>query len=227
MFPCGSLRCSQRTVSLLSYPDPVLLVGAGPSTRDDFDTARALTHAIVAVDGGFDAVTSWGETPDAVLGDMDSIRAAVPDSVTSVPIEEQNSTDLEKALREVDAPLYIGIGFLDGRLDHTLAAMHALVSATDRAVILMGAEDVVFAAPTEWRAEVPPGTRISFYPVRRVPAVGSKGLRWPIDGLLMEGGRQIGVSNEVASSRIAAWFAEPGIVTILPRECLGHVADSL
>lgn len=214
-------------MSVLSYSEPVLLVGAGPLTRDDFDTARASTNAIVAVDGGFDAVMSWGVTPDAVLGDMDSIRAAVPDSVTSVSIEEQDSTDLEKALREVDAPLYVGIGFLDGRLDHTLAAMHALVGATDRAVVLMGAEDVVFAAPTEWRAEVPPGTRISFYPVRRVPAVGSKGLRWPIDGLLMEGGRQIGVSNEVASSSIAAWFAELGVVTILPRACLGVVVESL
>jgi len=90
-------------------------------------------------------------TPDAIIGDMDSIRSDIDESVTTVSIAEQNSTDLEKALRSIDAPLLLGIGFLGGRLDHTLAAMHALVAAADRKVILIGAEDVVFAAPLAWR----------------------------------------------------------------------------
>lgn len=213
-------------MSALCFDEPVLLVGAGPATRADFDQAARFTDAVIAVDGGFDALSSWDETPAAVLGDMDSISAPVPDAVTRLPLDEQDSTDLEKALQTVDAPLCLGIGFLGGRLDHTLAAMHALV-ASDTPTVLIGAEDVVFAAPLEWGAEVPEGTRVSFYPVCRVPALGSKGLRWPIDGLLMEGGRQIGVSNEAASTRIAAWFAEPGVVTILPRACLGAVVESL
>ena len=214
-------------MSDLVYSEPVLLVGAGPATREDFDTARGVTGGVIAVDGGFDALAAWGAVPDAVLGDMDSIRATVPQNVPTIELPEQESTDLEKALRVVDAPLCVGIGFLDGRLDHTLAAMHALVGATNRFAILLGGEDVVFAAPMEWRAEVPVGTRISFYPVRRVPAVGSKGLRWPIDGLLMEGGQQIGVSNETVSSSIAAWFSERGVVTIMPRACLPEVMRSL
>ncbi|MEE9359798.1 MAG: hypothetical protein V3U85_04870, partial [Hyphomicrobium sp.] len=118
--------------------------------------------------------------------------------------------------------------FLDGRLDHTLAAMHALVAAPAGArVILIGAEDVVFASPAEWRAELEPGVRISFYPVRRVPAVGSKGLRWPIDSLLLEGGSRIGVSNETVSTNVGAWFAERGAVTILPRRWLDQAIASL
>jgi thiamine pyrophosphokinase len=213
-------------MSTLSFDKPVLLVGAGPLTREDFEDATRFCGAVVAVDGGYDPLTAWGEVPAAVIGDMDSTTAAVPETVTRVVVDEQDSTDLEKALRAVDAPLCLGIGFLDGRLDHTLAAMHALV-VSETPTILIGTEDIVFAAPPEWRAEVPVGTRVSFYPVRRVPALGSKGLRWPIDGLLMEGARQIGVSNEAASSGIAAWFAERGAVTILPRSCLGAAIDSL
>ena len=213
-------------MSDLVYSEPTLLVGAGPTTFEDFQTCQPLTGPIVAVDGGFDALNSWDIQPDAVVGDMDSIRANVPSAIPLIEMMEQDSTDLEKALRLVAAPLCVGIGFLDGRLDHTLAAMHALVASENHAVILVGAEDLVFAAPTEWRAELPIGTRISFYPVRRVPALGSKGLRWPIDDLLMEGGRQIGVSNETTSSRIAAWFAERGVVTILPRACLPEVMRS-
>ena len=210
----------------LVYSEPVLLVGAGPATQEDFDAARAVTDAIVAVDGGFDALAAWGAMPDAVLGDMDSIRATIPQTIPRLEIPEQDSTDLEKALRVIDAPLCVGIGFLDGRLDHTLAAMHALIGAENRVAVLLGAEDVVFAAPMDWRAEVPVGTRISFYPVRRVPAVGSEGLRWPIDGLRMEGGRQIGVSNETVSGNVAARFSERGVVTILPRDCLPAVIQS-
>lgn len=213
-------------MSDLSFDTPVLLVGAGPLNREDFDLAAQFCGAVVAVDGGYDRLSAWGEVPAAVIGDMDSIAAPVPETVTRVALDEQDSTDLEKALRAVNAPLCLGIGFLGGRLDHTLAAMHALV-AREAPAILIGAEDVVFAAPPEWRAEVPVGTRVSFYPVRRVPALGSKGLRWPIDGLLMEGARQIGVSNEASSSGVAAWFAERGAVTILPRACLGAAIHSL
>ena len=213
-------------MSDLGFREPVLLVGAGPATRQDYEAAISFASHVIAVDGGYDALQTWGVVPKAVLGDMDSIQSEVPQAVSTFPMAEQDSTDLEKALRLVEAPLYIGIGFTGGRLDHTLAAMHALIAA-DRPAVLLGGEDVVFAAPTEWRATLPPGTRISFCPVRRVPAVGSKGLRWPIDGLLMEGGRQIGVSNTTVSSDIAAWFAERGVVTILPRACLGAVIASL
>jgi len=203
-----------------------LLVGAGPATRQDFEDASRFARNVIAVDGGFNSLALWGVQPQAVLGDMDSTRSDIPDGVTVLPIAEQDTTDLEKALRAVTAPLIIGIGFTGGRLDHTLAAMHALVAA-DTPVILIGDKDAVFAAPTEWRAELEERTRISFFPMRRVSAVGSKGLRWPVDGLLMEGGRMIGVSNEVASSRVAVWFGEPGAVTILPRSCLPAIVASL
>lgn len=214
-------------MSTFSLPDAVLLVGAGPATIQDLELAREHTGPIFAVDGGYDHLCAWGVTPDAVLGDMDSICGDVPEDIPTLPIEEQDSTDIEKALRTVSAPLLIGIGFLGGRLDHTLAAMHGLVAVPSARAILIGREDVVFASPLDWRAEVAVGTRISFYPVRRVPAIGSKGLRWPIDDLLFEGGGQIGVSNEASSSRVAAWFAEHGAVTILPRTALGAVIDSL
>ena len=158
---------------------------------------------------------------------MDSIRGPIGESVKALPIEEQDSTDLEKALRVIDAPLYLGIGFLGGRLDHTLAAMHALVSAPERAAILLGSDDVVFASPLLWRAQLPVGTRISFFPIGSALATGSRGLRWPIKGLAMEGGSQIGVSNETSEPDIEACFAGHGGVTILPRECFPQAVASL
>lgn len=214
-------------MTALRYGVPTLLVGAGPTHHADFTLAQSATGAVVAVDGGYDSLREWGVTPDAIIGDMDSIRSDIDESVTTVSIAEQNSTDLEKALRSIDAPLFLGIGFLGGRIDHTLAAMHALVAAADQKVVLIGAEDVVFAAPLAWRAVLPTSTRISFYPLRKVAARRSSGLRWPIEGLVMEGGVQIGVSNETALEAVEAEFAERGVVTILPRACLPNVISSL
>lgn len=214
-------------MTALQAAGPVLLVGGARIDEADYREARGFAEIVVAVDSGADALAKWGEVPDAVIGDMDSIRTEPPETSEVIQLDEQDSTDLEKALREVSAPLYIGVGFLAGRLDHTLAAMHALVKYADKPVVLIGSEDVVFAAPTEWRATLAVGERISFYPARRVEAVGSKGLRWPIDGLLMEGGHQIGTSNETVSASVAAWFAESGAVTILPRRWLAAVLDSL
>lgn len=211
----------------LDCREPVLLVGGAHSKQADFEAARDFASAVVAVDSGADRLADWGVAPDLVIGDMDSITVTPPETAQIVPIPEQDSTDLEKALREIAAPLYIGIGFIGGRVDHTLAAMHALVRHAERRAVLIGPEDVIFAAPTEWRAEIAEGERISFYPVRRVEAVGSKGLRWPLDGLLLEGGGQIGTSNETVARAIAAWFAEPGAVTILPRRWLGAAVESL
>lgn len=210
----------------LRYGEPILLVGAGPATLKDFNFAHSVAKPVIAVDGGYDSLRAWGVTPDAVVGDMDSVRSDIMGDVTSVPIAEQNSTDLEKALRVIDAPLSLGIGFLEGRLDHTLAAMHALVAAVEQTVILIGPDDIVFAAPTDWRAALPIATRISFYPVRKVAALRSTGLRWPIDGLVMEGGQQIGVSNETSLTAVEVRFADRGAVTILPRSCLPQVIAS-
>ena len=214
-------------MTALHFAAPVLLVGAGPARSDDFAALCGLAGHVVAVDGGYDTLCGWGASPDAVLGDMDSIRAEVARGVTSLPITEQDSTDLEKALRVIQSPLLLGLGFLGGRLDHTLAAMHALIAYPKQCAVLVGAEDVVFAAPPVWQAALPVGTRVSFYPVQNVRALGSSGLRWPIEGLSLAGGRQIGVSNETAAERVEARFEGAGAVTIVPRACLDAVIDSL
>jgi thiamine pyrophosphokinase len=47
-------------------------------------------------------------------------------------LPEQDTTDFEKCLYSVAAPLLLGVGFLGGRADHHLAAMNVLVRYADR-----------------------------------------------------------------------------------------------
>ena len=86
-------------------------------------------QTVVAADSGADWLMAVGRTPDALIGDLDSVssqtRVAIPaDHVHH--IAEQDSTDFDKAIRAVAAPMIVGIGFLGGQVDHLLAAMPVL-----------------------------------------------------------------------------------------------------
>ena len=176
------------------------------------------------MDGGLDRLA--GRPCAAVIGDMDSLASPVPDGTARIEVSGQDDTDLEKALARVEAPLILGTGFLGGRLDHTLAALHALV-ADPRPILLLGEEDVALGLGETWRATLVPGDRLSVFPLRDVRAVGSKGLRWELDGLRLRAGERIGTSNEVASAEVAIWMRGRGAVLVLPRPRLDAAMASL
>lgn len=103
-----------------------ILIGAGdfggllePIQRDDY---------VIAVDGGLNHAKRLGITPDAVLGDFDSL-GFVPAGSTAFPIEKDD-TDMMLAvkhgLRECFERFVI-YGGMDGRrLDHTVANFQTL-----------------------------------------------------------------------------------------------------
>ena len=205
----------------------VTLAGGGPFGAPDLRAALALAPHAVGVDGGADALAVHGIVPELVIGDMDSLRGAIPPGTRALPVTEQETTDFGKCLAHIAAPLFIGVGFLGGRLDHTLAALSVLLQHADTRVVLLGEKDVAFVAPPEWAISVEPGARASFYPLMPCRGVASRGLRWPVEGLEMRAGGQIGTSNEAVEARISASFDPPGAVTILPKRYLGAVVGSL
>lgn len=109
--------------------------------QEEIIAATSIAPVIVAADGGGDVPLPPGAMLRAVIGDLDSLRdpAALRDQSVAVhAVAEQDSTDLEKCLYCIDTPLFIGVGFLGGRVDHTLAALNALVKNPDKAVVLIG-----------------------------------------------------------------------------------------
>lgn len=210
----------------ISFQTGVTLAGGAPFDADDLHAALALAPHAVAADGGADALAACGIMPEVVIGDMDSLRGALPEGTRRMHVAEQDTTDFGKCLAHIAAPTCIGVGFLGGRLDHTLAALSVLLQHTDQRVVLLGAEDVAFVAPPKWAVSVEPGTRVSFYPLIPCRGIASTGLRWPIEGLAMQAGGQIGTSNEAVAARISASFDPVGAVTILPKRYLEAVVES-
>ena len=194
----------------------VTLVGGGPVSAVALAKARALAPRIVGADSGADRLLRLGVTPEAVIGDMDSLstdaRAQLADRL--FPIAEQDTTDFDKALRLIAAPFVLGLGFAGARADHGLAVLNTLARHPDRRCFIIGARDVIFLCPPDLRMDLPRGTRLSLFPLGPVQG-DSEGLRWPLSGLDFAPDGVIGTSNEV-SGPVHLRMQAPKMLVILP-----------
>jgi thiamine pyrophosphokinase len=206
---------------------PIIVVGAGDVSAEDLDYIVRSRHPVVAADGGARRCLDAGVLPEAVIGDLDSladVAARIP-AARIHRIDEQETTDFDKCLRSVAAPLVLAFGVAGPRLDHTLAVCTTLVHRADRRVIVVGAADLIFHAPPRLALDLPPGTRLSLFPMARVSG-RSEGLRWPIAGLVFEPWGRIGTSNEVTGPVLIERDG-PGLLVITPREVLAQVSRAL
>lgn len=163
--------------------------------------------------------------PQFVIGDLDSVD---PETLSRIPvdrqirIEEQDTTDFDKCLALVDAPLILGVGFLGRRLDHQLAAFNTLVRHPQRAILLVGKHDLCFHLPPDLTLNLALDSRLSLFPL--MPVTGrSSGLRWPIDGIAFAPDGRIGTSNIVNRETISLTMDCPGMLAIMPRAALVQV----
>ena len=200
----------------------VTLAGGGPFSRRDLALALKRAPVPMAADGGADRLLHLGVTPQAVIGDMDSIspaaRRAIPEACQHL-VAEQVTTDFDKALRLIEAPLVLALGFAGARLDHGLAAFATLIARADRRCLLIGPKDFAFAAPPRLELDLTPGDPLSLFPM--APVMGnSEGLEWPIAGIDFAPDGMIGTSNRVVARRVVLEFSSVGMLVILPRKRL-------
>ena len=214
---------------IVQSKDAVTVVGGGPLTRRDLAFAMARAPVVVAADGGADRVLAAGVMPVAVFGDFDSISDAAKAAIAAerlFRIEEQETTDFDKALRSVDAPFVLALGVTGARLDHGLAVLNALVRHRGPPCMVIGAQDVVFHVPEAVELHLVVGDRLSLFPMGPVSGT-SRGLHWPIEGLQFAPGGRIGTSNEVSESKVALQFDQPGMLVMVPRARLDRVISAL
>ena len=220
------------TTTPLAFDEPVLLVGGGALDRATLDAAMRHARIVIAADGGADHLLALGAAPPhAIIGDMDSIGPAkrwIDDpAVAYLHLPEQETTDLEKCLYSVSAPLFLGVGFFGERIDHTLAALHVALRRPGKRLLFVGSHDLCFPAPRLWRSDLPAGARVSIWPGMPVRGLASTGLRWPIEGLDLAVGAQIGTSNEAVGGAVEARFDRLGAVIMLETERLDSAIDSI
>lgn len=209
----------------------VTLVAGGPVAARDMAAALLRAPVLVAADGGADRALALGHRPVAVIGDFDSIgaaRDALPAAALH-PVPEQETTDFDKALRSVAAPVVLALGVLGGRMDHALAAMTVLAARAAAGAppcIAISRDDVVFCAPPALTLHLTAGDRVSLWPMAAVRG-RSLGLDWPIDGIGFSPAGRIGTSNRVTDGPVTLHFDSPGMLVILPRARLDAALSAL
>lgn len=208
--------------------EPITLIGGAAICASQLRRARDAAPVIVAADGGADAALAHDAMPCAVIGDFDSIsedaRRRIPPGAQH-PIADQDSTDFEKCLSHIHAPLIVGLGFSGDRLDHQLACYNGLVRHPWHRCILLGREELVFLAPPALNLPLAPGCPISLFPMGAVEGI-AEGLRWPIGGLNFAPDGRIGTSNQ-ALGPVGLSFTAPKMLVILPETQFETVARAL
>ena len=208
---------SQSPEPIVRVSEPVTLAGGADFSTALLNISLRLAPHLVCADGGANAALAAGLTPRAVIGDLDSLsdaaRAAFADRLHR--IDDPDTTDFEKVVDRTEAPLLIGLGFLGGRLDHTLAALNALARRAHRPIVLLGAEDTVFLAPPRLHLDLPPGTAMALLPLGAC-RVTTTGLRWNLSDAALAPDARISSSNETAARQVHITSTGPLAITLPP-----------
>lgn len=184
-----------------------LVVANGePPAGDLLHRLASSADLVVAADGGAIIALDAGITPDAIVGDLDSVSSRPgltfpPERLFRVP--ELDTTDLQKAVAfaldrgatEIDIAAAGG-----GRADHALANLSVLVTFRGKANIRV--HDELFEISLvdgEAAIDAPIGTLVSLVSIGTCEGVSTSGMRWNLTDFRLTFGPR-GIHNEVAVS---------------------------
>jgi len=191
----------------------VLLVLAGEPPDESLLEWRAEeADFVIAVDGGMNALIHAGIQPDLLVGDFDSFEPSASGSISCKVIreEDQDSTDLEKALRHLsgdEAPDEIVLlGATGGRSDHFLTNLLVVSTLPEASKVTLDATDEIIQRATP-ACSVSligmSGEIVSLLPLSSCEGVATEGLRWELADAAMGPGVLLGQSNEAVSEKVS------------------------
>ncbi len=124
-----------------------------------------------------------------VVGDMDTLRGALPEGLVTDLHEDQETNDLTKAMRwakafDPEAELHF-FAVTGKREDHTLANLALIYEAGERAELFTNAGHFILLPPGTHRLDVEAGSAVSFLSFTP-QSLTVKGVQWPVEALRLE-----------------------------------------
>ena len=214
---------------IVQSKDIVTLIGGGDASRAVLETLRANAQTVVAADGGARHALTACVIPDAVIGDFDSLDRHVRDALPAdrlFQFPEQDSTDFEKCLSRIAAPLVLALGFMGPRTDHQLATFHGLLRAAQQPCVLVGDHQIVCLCPPKITFPADHGDLVSLFPLGAAQA-DSQGLEWPLKDVPLAPGRMVGTSNRATGGMVTIECVTANLLLILPRSKLDVLTSAL
>lgn len=205
----------------------VIFAGGTLQPGKGFHDAMASADMIVAADSGAATALKYGYTPGIVVGDFDSVDAALLQELSERGSQvrrvavEKDETDTELAVQvaiEQGATSITLLGALGGvRFDHTMANI-MLLAGFERVPIR-----IVDGPATCWLVRGPgssaidgqPGDLVSLLPLTSdASGIRTRGLYYPLKGETLYFGKPRGVSN-VLNKKHAEVFLEKGMLLVI------------
>lgn len=164
---------------------------------------------VVACDGAARAYhRRFRRWPDAIVGDMDSLKGPVPDSVEAVKVSEQDTNDLAKAISHCRARGWrnlVIVGATGRREDHAIGNVFRALDARVPIVSDFGAfHPVVGKASFRCRK----GAGVSIFAPDPETRMTSRGLVWPLAGVRF-GNLYCATLNRATSTRFTVTSDRP------------------
>ncbi|KAJ8612679.1 hypothetical protein CTAYLR_002103 [Chrysophaeum taylorii] len=179
------------------------------------------TRRRVCADGGANRVFDLRRyTPDAVVGDLDSIRSDVTDFYADriFRVADQDRNDLDKAIDYLrDAKSIAILGAFRGRFDQVMATFDAMHRWNEISMRLYGDENVAtLLAPgihtIRVRAGIE-GPHCGLVPIGAPCVVSTEGLEWNLNNQRLEFGHLVSTSNLIRSDTVTVRTSHPLVWT--------------
>lgn len=154
---------------------------------------------VLAADGGADAALAAGITPNAVIGDLDSVSPLTRQhfsKVLFIHVERQDNTDLEKALdwlTEQGFEECVVAGAAGGRLDFTLGNFLAVRPYLEKIKIhFQGTGWTLWPLLKAINLSARTGARMSLIPISACRGITLKGVKFPVENVDWQPGQPSG-----------------------------------
>jgi thiamine pyrophosphokinase len=173
----------------------------------------------LCTDGAYDLLKKMDITPDAVIGDMDSIKK-LPDNCRVIPIPNQERNDSEKALEWLIQEGYSTVhihGFRGDRLDHELVNLSLFLRVSSHLEIFAyeGGQLARILRPGVYTFRGHKGALLSLIPLSPVEDLHLEGTEYTLESeTLFPGSR--GLSNHFVMSEVFLSFTRGILVAVIP-----------
>ncbi|TVR91448.1 MAG: thiamine diphosphokinase [Spirochaetaceae bacterium] len=187
-----------------------VLVYCNGQPLEDALFSKCFTWAdlVIAADGGAYNVFKHGVHPALIIGDLDSFTDQAPAGVKVIHNPDQESNDLQKALRyaaENSASEVLVAGVVGDRLDHELNNLSVLLEYSHHFDSLSFIDNFgrSFVAERTQKLETAPGKVVSLFPLAgAVEGIVTQDLRYPLRNESLEPGVRNGCLNEALSPTV-------------------------
>ena len=186
----------------------IIANGTLPSA-DRIRLAARNADYIVCADGGANHARRLGITPDIILGDFDSLYASTRKyfkSVVQEKIEDQENTDLEKALEYCIKHHFSSadiVGAFGDRIDHTTGSLGCFKKfGTKIHIRFLDSVGETTRILKSLTIKTTKGEKISLIPLERCTGITTQHLLYPLHAETLELGVREGISNEATGRSV-------------------------